>query len=363
MARTAQKPIRVLIATPAGVDGRGGIDRIMATLSEGMDRQAAGDIHVAFQATRGHGHVALSPFYLLAFLVRMLAMRLFGGLDLVHINLSSKGSTYRKLIIAQWARLLRVPYVLHLHGANYQSYWIGDHSLMDRLIRRMFEGSARIIVLGTVWRDFVAKRAPAAADRIVIIPNATDAPALPHKGGGAQTHILFLGRIGDRKGVPQLGEALHRMQHLPGWRATIAGDGAVEEARQQALAYGIGDRVELPGWVGGDTVAQLLSEADVLVLPSLAENLPVSVIEGMAAGLAVVTTPVGAVEDIITDGVTGLLVPPGTVDELTDALTRVVEDKSLRDRLGTAARAFHRERLSLAPFAAAVSETWRQAAH
>ncbi|HTO27382.1 MAG TPA: glycosyltransferase, partial [Devosia sp.] len=113
-----------------------------------------------------------------------------------------------------------------------------------------------------------------------------------------------------------------------------------------------------PGWVGPDTVAQLIASADILVLPSFAENLPVSVIEGMAAGLAVVTTPVGAVEDIIVDGETGLLVPPGDVDALTLALTRLVQSPQLRTDLGRNAIAVHRDRLDLAPFAQAIRNVW-----
>ncbi|TIY10986.1 MAG: glycosyltransferase family 4 protein, partial [Mesorhizobium sp.] len=117
-----------------------------------------------------------------------------------------------------------------------------------------------------------------------------------------------------------------------------------------------------PGWVGPDEVASLIASADILVLPSFAENLPVSVIEGMAAGLAVVTTPVGAVEDIITNEESGLLVPPGDVAALTEALTRLVENPALRARLGAAAMAVHRDRLDLAPFVGAICEVWRSVA-
>src|SRR3569623_3145391 len=134
------------------------------------------------------------------------------------------------------------------------------------------------------------------------------------------------------------------MLPLPGWRATIAGDGEVETARRVATEMGLDDRVDLPGWVGPEDVARLISEADVLVLPSFAENLPVSVIEGMASGLAVVATPVGAVEDIVTDEVSGLLVAPGDVDGLTRALTRVVSETALRARLGIDACTVPRER-------------------
>jgi glycosyltransferase involved in cell wall biosynthesis len=364
MLQRPNPPVRtlhVLVATPGGGTGQGGIDRVMASLRSALARQG-GDVNVRFAATRGAGHVGLSAFYTLAFCIRMLVARLAGRLDLVHLNVSIKGSTYRKMVIAACARLIGVPYVVHLHGGRYTAFWGSDPTMLNRLIGRMFVNAAQIVVLGRAWRDFVVSRAPAVADRITIVPNATGVPSLPHVGGGGTVHILFLGRIGAGKGVPQLGEALKRMRGMPCWRATVAGDGDVEAARRFAAENDLADRVNVPGWVGSDEVAKLISEADVLVLPSFVENLPLSVIEGMASGLAVVATPVGAVEDIVTDEVSGLLVTPGDVDGLTIALSRLVADPDLRARLGAAARATHRERLELGAFARAMSAVWLAAA-
>jgi glycosyltransferase involved in cell wall biosynthesis len=351
----------VLVATPAGLAGQGGIDRIMATLKAELARQARRDVDVRFRPTRGSGHVLLSVFYMLGFCLQMTVGHLLRRCDVVHINLSSFGSTYRKIIIARWARLLGIPYVLHLHGSEYQTFWKGDRSPLANHIRTMFENAGGIVVLGRAWADFVAKRAPAAARRIVIIPNATPAPSAAHVGGGDKAHILFLGRLGKRKGVPELIAALESMKDLPNWRATIAGDGEVEEARAQIARMGLADRVEIPGWVGATEVAGLIATADILTLPSFAENLPVSVIEGMAAGLAVVTTPVGAVRDILQDGENGLLVEPGDVRALSAALTRLTKDERLRRMLGHAARRIHREMLAPEPFAAALIGCWKSA--
>lgn len=356
-----QKTMHVLVATP-GTD-QGGIDRVMASLRGQLERDATPDFEVNFAATRGPRHIALSPFYLSAFLARTAVLRAAGKLDVVHINLASIGSTYRKLIIAGWCRALGIPYVIHLHGADYREYWEEQVSpWLARRIHSMFAHAARIVVLGRVWADFVANQAPETRDRIAILPNASDRPTLPHSGGGDKVHILFLGRIGERKGVPQLGEALKRMENLPDWRATIAGDGEVEATRARIAEYGLSNRVDLPGWVGPEGVAELIASADILVLPSFSENLPVSVIEGMAAGLAVVATPVGAVEDIMEDGRTGLLVQPGDVDALTKALTRVIIDPALRARLGAEAQKFHRRVLDLTPYAEAMRTLWRDAA-
>ena len=360
---TENRTVHVLVATPSGTSGKGGIDRVMGVLKRALELRDGGDVDVRFIASRGSGHIAFSVFHMANFCLKMLMARIAGRADVVHVNLSVSGSTYRKMVITAVARMLGIPYVLHLHGSDYQAFWHEDHSFLSRRIRGMFEHASHVLVLGRVWHDFIMRRAPRAAARITIVPNATERPSLAHRGGGDRVHILFLGRLGERKGVPQLIEALARMKPLDGWRATIAGDGEVEATRATAARSGLADRVVFPGWVGPDDVASLIAAADILVLPSFAENLPMSVIEGMASGLAVVTTPVGAVEDIITDEQSGLLVPPGDVTALTQALTRLVEDPTLRARLGEAATAVHRERLELAPFAESICDVWKAAAH
>ncbi|WP_246132789.1 glycosyltransferase family 4 protein [Devosia ginsengisoli] len=355
------RPLHVIVATPSGTTGQGGIDRIMGTLKQALIDSDEKTMNVRFLESRGSGNVWLSPFQMLRFCGTMFALKKRGELDVVHINLSQKGSTYRKMVIACAAHLLGVPYVLHLHGAEYQTFWkaSGPGSMA---IRALFEGAANVVVLGTVWRDFILSRTRDIGDRVTIVPNASAPPTLPHIGGGEGVHILFLGRLGDRKGVPQLCEALGRMQGNPAWRATIAGDGNVDAVRNAISQMELADRVDIPGWVGPQRVAELLSSADILVLPSFAENLPVSVIEGMGSGLAIVTTPVGAVRDIIADEHSGLLVSPGDVEALTKALVRLVDDPDLRRRLGEAARATHRDRLHPAIFADSICKVWRHVA-
>ena len=84
--------------------------------------------------------------------------------------------------------------------------------------------------------------------------------------------------------------------------------------------------------------ALLLSQADILVLPSYAEGLPYALLEGMAAGAVPVATPVGAIPDVMTDGVHGLLVPLRDAGAITAAVARLVQDRSLLARMSAASR-------------------------
>ncbi len=313
-------------------------------------------------ATRGQRSLMLAPAFFSVFLARLAGLGIRGKLDLVHVNLASKGSTVRKFMVAELARGLGIATVIHLHGASYRQYWSAAGPLLNWAITRMFRKADRIVVLGKVWRDFVAERLPETAGRIVVLPNAVPRPALPHRGGGGTVQILFLGRLGQRKGVPQLVEALHRIGDVPGWHAVLAGDGEVEATRAEVARLDLAKRVSVTGWVESEDVARLLAASDIFALPSFSENLPMSVIEAMAAGLAVVATPVGAVEDIVNHGKTGLLVQPGNAGELADALRLLIADAPLRARLGKAAKATHRARLDIAPYVESLTAIWSEVA-
>lgn len=354
------RSINVLVATPLGPGGQGGIDRMMDSAAAEFAARPRPGCSVTFRPCRGTGSILLAPLVLARFCAEMVARRLAGRLDLVHINLSAAGSTYRKLVVAGLARLIGVPYVVHLHSGRYPGFWAHSPSLLRRLVARMFNGSSRIVVLGRVWADFIVREWPSTSNRIAVIPNAAPAPAdIAEREGPLR--IVFLGRLGPKKGTPELVGALASLPDAPAWGAVLAGDGAVGETRQEIADLGLAASVDVPGWLGPEAVSDLLAGADILVLPSHEENLPMVVIEAMAAGTAVIATPVGAVEEIVRDGETGLIVPVGDEKALAGALKRLLADDVLRERLARSARAFHQAELDIGRYADRLAALWRDA--
>lgn len=314
-----------------------------------------------FITTRGPGSILLSPLFLAQAIVRLLLLRLLGRVDIAHINLSAFGSTYRKLILARISRICRLPYVLHLHSGQFEDFWDSRKRFLMKEIDLMFRRSQRIIVLGSYWKQVVSDRLPDCSGKIVIVPNATRTAHFNNpKIINEAANILFLGRLGPEKGVPQLVMAFARLVSKPGWRAILAGDGAVKETRAAVERAGLGNRISVPGWVDSAEVEALLHAADILVLPSLSENLPMSVVEALAHGAAVICTPVGALPEIIKHEKTGLIVKPGDVEEIASALGRLIEDPDLRRRLGENGKAFHRTRLDIVACADRLVTIWTE---
>ncbi len=354
-------PLRVTVLTPLGEGGKGGIDRLMDSLRPELGAQAGGPVVADFVATRGFSLWAMP----LAF-VRALLVVLWRGLldrhDVVHINLASYGSTWRKLALVAVARLTRTPYVIHLHGGLFDRFAASRGPTLRRAIRWMFEGAARVVVLGSYWRGVIAGLAPAAAGRIEIVPNGSAPPASLPAHDGAGTRILFLGRLEPLKGVPELIDALGSLAGRPGWTAVLAGNGAVEETRAALAAHGLADRVSVPGWLDPAGTTAALANADLLVLPSHIENLPMAVIEGFAHAIPAVATAVGSVPDLVVPGETGWLVPVGNAQALAAALSEAIADPAGRRRLGAAAQRLHAERLTLSAFRQRLTGLWAAAA-
>lgn len=328
---------RVLYVTPGGAAGRGGMGRVARYVARAAAERPDGP-DLLMLDSYGPGPFWMMPGYFAVACLRLVWLCLARRIDMVHLHLAMNGSVLRKLILAALARWSGRPVILHVHGSDFHLFADALPPRARRLMVGEMARAARIVAIGAVWRDYLVERLGLPADLVAVVHNGVPLPEpAPEPPAGAACMILSLGQLGPRKGTPELLAALGRLAGRP-WRAVIAGDGDVEPSRATAAGLGLAERVSIPGWVGEAEAKRLLAEADIFVLPSRTEGLPVALLEAMAAGLAVVSTPVGAIPSVVDDGADGLLVPPGSVDALTTALASLLDDAALRRRLGQAAR-------------------------
>jgi glycosyltransferase involved in cell wall biosynthesis len=356
----------VCLLMPGGLEHSGGIGRVMGYLVDCWSGDEAGPATLVFD-TRGAGHIALAPFHFARVLATIVVLAVRGRLRILHLNLSSHGSTVRKAIVVALARVLGVKFIIHLHGSRFDVYYRGLRPAAKGVVRRMLLHAERVIVLGRYWENFVASEVGVPQDRIATVFNGVPDPGprlIEERKKRAESsdrppHILFLGRLGERKGVPELISALDALaREGKPWRATLAGDGAVDRYRDEVRRLGLEQRIIVPGWVDRRAVDELLREADVVVLPSYQENQPMSVIEGLAHGIAVVTTPVGALPDILDDGKNSLIVSPGDVPALATALRRLIDDPRLRGEIADQGRETFSRRLDVRLAAGRLAEIY-----
>ena len=337
---------------PGGREHAGGIGRWAGYLHDSWTAQS---LHPSLDLidTRSTGHLGHAVFA--AALTRITWLHATGRLASVHANLSKRGSTARKWIVSHLTAAIGIPLILHLHGSGYDAFYAALPPFWQRRVAALFHRADHIIVLGTAWADWVSTTLAIPPDRITILHNGVPLPT-PQSRTPGPCRILFLGRLGPRKGTPELLTALSTLRDHP-WTATLAGDGDLAPYRTEIASAGLSDRIALPGWLPAPAAAALLVQADILVLPSHAENFPIAIIEALAAAVAIVATPVGATPELLTHDQSALFVPVGDPQALGQALQTLIDDPARRHRIATAGHAIYRAHLdidALAPKLAAI---------
>jgi len=322
----------VCMLCPGGTEHAGGIGRWAGyMLREWQDQNLRPPLEIV--DTRGYGGWLVAGRAFLRALWRLAVLRRQGRLGIIHANLAVRGSAVRKCIVGLLARAMGVPLIVQLHAGHFFDFYDNLPYPGRFALRQLFAHAARVIVLGNVWQERVTAELGIPPDRITVLYNSVRTPERLARTEAPDLvcHIVMLGRLGPPKGVPELLEAMaSEAMRARKWRATLAGDGDVGAVMAEARRLGIADRIDCPGWLGADAVAQLLLQTDILVLPSRSENLPVAVIEALSYRIAVVTTPVGATPELVQDGVSALFVPTRNSDALARALARLIDDPEFR---------------------------------
>jgi glycosyltransferase involved in cell wall biosynthesis len=237
------------------------------------------------------------------------------------------------------ARWLKVPHIITMHGSQYvTSKW-----RRQVLLRWAFRSSAATVAVSQDTKRHLEKELGLAERVLRVVPNGVPAragnrAAVRQELGVSDDHVVLLavGSLVPRKGHAVLIEALATLG-AGQWMLAIAGGGA-ERDRLSALAEerGLARQVRILGH--REDVPDLLAAADVFVMPSLWEGLPLALLEAMLAGKAVVASRTSGIPEAVTDGVDGLLTTPGDVAELASALRTVLQDPGRRAALAAAAQ-------------------------
>jgi glycosyltransferase involved in cell wall biosynthesis len=287
--------------------------------------------------------------------------------DVVHVHWVVPNAAF----VVGIPRAHRVPLVVSLHGSD---VFLSERSRLAGAFARRALAEARVV---TACSSDLGRRAVAlgaSPGRVRVVPYGVDPQAFsPGKGAGVRGElgipggdllVLAVGRLVEKKGFRYLLEAA---AGLGGLALVLAGDGDLRDDLGR-LAERNGVQVRFVGRLSRERVAELVGAADVVAVPSVVDQagnvdgLPNALLEAMAAGKAVVGSRVAGIPDVVVDGTSGVLVPPGDVAALRGALVRLAGDPPLRLRLGTAARDRMREDFSWAKVAGEFVSSYAEAA-
>jgi glycosyltransferase involved in cell wall biosynthesis len=303
--------------------------------------------------------------------------------DVVHLH------TITLIAPSSVRSLARTPTVLTLHGPEPYLRRMVRWSMPDRyfrpsaVLRDRLNHRGRVAmlalqwVIGPRWRRALRRvdvvTAPSAYLAGMAAPDFRDVRVVPNGGGvagrtdlppsGAGPGLLFSGRLEEFKGVQVLLAAMPAvLAEHPTARLVVCGRGPTEpELRRMTDTLGVGAAVEFAGWLDAGGLAARLAAAQIVVVPSLwPEAFGLTCLEALTSGRAVVAADLGGLPDLVRDGETGLLVPPGDSVALAAAVNRLAADEPLRRRLGRAGRALAAG-YTVDRHAGAVLDVYRQA--
>ena len=243
-------------------------------------------------------------------------------------------------LIEREAARLRIVALVHLPLAADVSLDAETRLRLAAAEQRALAASALVVVTGAATLDLL-ERCSLSRDRVVVVEPGTDPAPVARGSGGPAVHLLCVATLNSGKGHDVLLSALARLPNRE-WRLTCAGSltrdhATAERVRGLVHHLELDGHVTLTGELDANALAACYDAADVFVLATRRETYGMAVAEALAHGLPVVSTTTGAIPDLVGHDA-GLLAPPGDVDVLAEALSRVIGDAGLRAQLAAGAR-------------------------
>ena len=254
-------------------------------------------------------------------------------IQVVHIHTAADGSFRQNARLLDIAKRFGKKVILHIHASRFKDFYNEADEKGKQKILSTLKKADLLVVLAQSWKEWFLSIGIDPA-RIEILHNITAFPIRKESPDDGKLNLLFLGEIGERKGVFDILKALseHRNDLKEKIFFHIGGNKRENELKGVIFESKLDSFVRFEGFVFGDKKRELLNQADVFILPSRNEGLPISILEAMSYGCAIISSPVGGIPEVVTDN--GILVEPGNTGQIYEAI-KTLTDRELVKTMGT----------------------------
>ena len=255
--------------------------------------------------------------------------------DIVHVNMASDVSIYRKMIFIQIADLCKKKIIVHQHGGHIEEfYYEKSNDRQRKNIKKVLDKAHKMLVIAPYLRDIFANIIE--EEKIKVFPDAIKIPPVCEKDYSEQK-ILFLGRLCKEKGIEELIDAVGELRkNYPELQLYLGGTWVDEDLKKKADGHR--EWIHQLGWIDKEIKEKYLKECNIFVLPSYFEGQSVALLEGMVYGCACVASDVGGIPQMLIHEETGLLVPVKDTKGIRNALDKLLANSNLQKTYGKAAR-------------------------
>ena len=288
-----------------------------------------GDIKVDYIPT----HIEKNKYWLILYFglkyLYIVFNAMIGKYQIVHLHTAERGSFYRKAFLVKILHHLRVKTIMHHHAAEFELFYASLSEDKKRYVNSILELVDMNIVLSKRLIPMIKEKAPKA--NVEVLYNAVNT-YLKNPYNIQAKNILFLGRLGERKGVYDLLNVVQRLdsQIDMEYKFYLCGDGDINGVKKRVDELHIAHRIAYIGWIDGEMKKEILANTLINVLPSYYEGLPMTILETMAYGIPNISTNIASIPEVLHDGENAFLITPGDVELLALHIKQLVENDEMR---------------------------------
>lgn len=242
---------------------------------------------------------------------------------IIHIHGASNISFYRKRIFINIAKIFNKKIVYHIHGGEFKEFYNKNKTQVKKTLSKCDV----IIALSENWKSFFQDELN--CKNVEVIHNIIPMPNIKDKIKFKENKInfLFLGALNNNKGIYDLLEVMFQNKDYLKDKINlyIGGNGEEKKVIDYIKNNGLNEFVHFEGWVSGSSKENLLNKSQVFILPSYKEGLPISILEAMSYGEAIISTRVGGIPEIVSSD-NGVLIEPGNNNQIFDAIKKIIDN-------------------------------------
>lgn len=255
--------------------------------------------------------------------------------DVIHVHTPAFNAFYKHAVFVKIARERKTPVAFHIHAGKFKEFYDNLKESGKRDVRKKLKQANLLIVLSNYWKDFFTGLYPSEKIRIVENGIPVDKFSPADKANRTKSlNFIYVGRLLEQKGIDELLEAAHEVFRIyPDSHLTIAGGEEVARFKRKSDKLGLSENVTFTGEVVGNSLIELYQSANIFVLPSHAEGMPLVLLEAMSVGLACIATDVGAIPEVLNDS-GGIIIPPKDVHALNNAMLELAGNPDKVNSMG-----------------------------
>lgn len=289
---------------------------------------------IKYVPTHFDGNKVLMMLHFMCRYFQILYLAIFGNYSIAHLHTAERGSFWRKALLSKSLKLLGLKVIMHHHGAEFEQFYSNASEKQKTRICKTLNLVDVNIVLSKSLINMILSKAPSAHVEVLYNAVPTYDKNMYNKSA---MNVLFLGRLGQRKGAYDLLECIKQIDgRIPSEvKFYLCGDGEIDEVNKRVESMGIGHRIAHVGWIDAAQKKEIFANTMINVLPSYNEGLPMTILETMAYGIPNVSTRIASIPEVIHDGETGYIIEPGDKEKLSAILIKLICERELRESISS----------------------------